>query len=109
MIDLDGIRDRLSIAMGIGLDESVARHYRQDVPALVAEVERLRAFEPTDEQLERTARMLFRRTHEGRNGFSWPLNGERDQQRDIEDARRFLTHAMNGPKPSDSSSTGGQL
>lgn len=48
----------------------------------------------TDEQVERTARMLFARTHEGRNGFSWPLNGAADRERDLRDARRFLTRAI---------------
>lgn len=55
-------------------------------------------FDPTTEQAERTARMLFARTTEGRNGFTWPLNGERDRERDLRDARQFLIAAI-GPKP----------
>lgn len=40
---LDKIERRLSNANGLGLDEAVARHYREDVPALLAEVRSLRA------------------------------------------------------------------
>lgn len=36
---LDQIRRNLRHAEGIGLDESVARHYRQDVPKLIAAYE----------------------------------------------------------------------
>lgn len=46
--------------------------------------------------IERTARALFARTKEGRDHFTWPLNGERDRQRDLADAERFLTHVFGG-------------
>lgn len=58
--------------------------------------------EPTDEQVERMARSTHSRTHEGRNGFSWPINGDWGRQRDLKDARRSLTYILNGPKPPDS-------
>lgn len=37
--DLAAIKLRLSNANGLGLDEVVARHYREDVPALLAHIE----------------------------------------------------------------------
>lgn len=40
--DLDEIRAHLRNANGIGLDETVARHYRKDVPELCSELSRLR-------------------------------------------------------------------
>lgn len=44
LVDRDeAIHERLILANGIQLDEVVARHYREDVPWLLAEVERLRA------------------------------------------------------------------
>lgn len=39
---------------------------------------------------ERLARAFFARSQEGRNGFSWPLNGDRDRARDLENAGRVL-------------------
>ncbi|MGH3975185.1 MAG: hypothetical protein ACRDS9_17925 [Pseudonocardiaceae bacterium] len=39
---IGAIRARLSNANGLGLDEVVARHYREDVPWLLAEVDSLR-------------------------------------------------------------------
>lgn len=54
-------------------------------------------FEPNDEQIERTARMLFARTKEGRDGFSWPLNPGVYKERDLEAARSFLIRAL-GPE-----------
>lgn len=49
-LDLDAIRARLTNANSLALDESVARWYRTDVPALLAEVERLwaRPWKPSD-------------------------------------------------------------
>lgn len=40
---IEAIHERLILANGIQLDEVVARHYREDVPWLLAEVDRLRA------------------------------------------------------------------
>lgn len=42
-LDLEAIEERLAWANGIDLDENVARHYRQDVPALLAEIRRIGA------------------------------------------------------------------
>ena len=102
-LDLDAIRSDAELVAALSGRSSTAHQLAAGhVPALVAEVERLRAveFEFTYERVERTARMLFARTHEGRNGFSWPLNGEIDRQRDLKDARAFLTRAL-GRAPSD--------
>lgn len=56
-------------------------------------------FAPSDEQVERTARMLFARTKEGRDGFTWPVDGDWGRQRDLDSARRFLVHAVGPSAP----------
>jgi hypothetical protein len=50
--------------------------------------------EVTDDMVERLARALFARTKEGRDGFSWPLNGDHDRQRDMEMARNLLVRVL---------------
>lgn len=45
--ELDTIHARLANANGIGLDEVVARHYRHDVPKLLAAVEAVLALHTT--------------------------------------------------------------
>ena len=43
------------------------------------------------------ARTFHARTREGRDGFAWPINGERNRQRSLDDARRALRYVLNGP------------
>lgn len=43
LLDLDAIEKRLSLANSVQLDEVVARHYREDVPALIARIRQLEA------------------------------------------------------------------
>lgn len=48
----------------------------------------------TDAMAEGMARMMFTQTTEGRNGFTWPLNGEWDRERDLERARTALRYVL---------------
>ena len=45
--------------------------------------------ELTDEMVEGMARMLFMHSREGRDGFTWPLNGDWGRDRDLEAAARL--------------------
>ena len=50
--------------------------------------------EVTDDMVERMARVLFSRTTEARNGWTWPINGDWGRQRDMDDARRVLGRVL---------------
>lgn len=52
----------------------------------------------TDEVVERLARTFFARSHEGRNGFSWPLNPG-DRERDLRMARDALYRILGVARP----------
>jgi hypothetical protein len=52
--------------------------------------------EVTDDMVERLARALFARSKEGRDGFTWPLNGDHDRQRNMNDARKLLVRVLGG-------------
>jgi hypothetical protein len=47
-----------------------------------------------EEMVERLARVLFMRTKEGRDGWTWPVNGESGRKRDMDDARRVLPYIL---------------
>lgn len=57
------------------------------------------AFEITDEMVERLARAFFAQSKEGRDGFTWPLNGEVFRERDMAQARRTLEYVLTGAWP----------
>jgi len=56
-LDLDAIEEHLAWANGIDLDENVARRYRHDVPALLAELRAWRALGAMLPDVIRTASM----------------------------------------------------
>lgn len=48
----------------------------------------------TDAMVERMARSQHARTKEGRDGWSWPINGEWGKTRSLEAARRSLEYVI---------------
>jgi hypothetical protein len=51
-------------------------------------------YTPTDAAIERLTLVFCALTHEGRSGFTWPLNREHDRQRAMADARAILLRVI---------------